>query len=61
MNGLKEVVVGMLFIVSLILIAYSRIEYLHAMQQRVAACQMLPDRKLWDDFGCSKAFKEAQR
>lgn len=27
---------------------------------RVAACQMLPDRKAWDDFECSQAFREAQ-
>lgn len=39
---------------------YARLEHIEAARIRVAACQMLPDRKSWDDFECSKAFKAAQ-
>lgn len=58
---MKELALAMLFIGSLITLALARVEYHKAVLERVAACQMLPDRKLWDDFGCRKAFKEAQR
>lgn len=61
MNNWKEIALASLFTASLIGIAVARNEYHKAVLQRVAACQMLPDHKLWDDFGCPKAFKEAQK
>lgn len=40
---------------------YAQEQLRRAAQIRVAACQMLPDRQLWDQFECSRAFEEAQR
>lgn len=40
---------------------YGEMEMHRAALVRVAACQMLPNRQLWDQFECSRAFEEAQQ
>lgn len=59
-TNITTIAAGLSLFFSTLTAIYAHHEHVQAARIRIAACQMLPNRQLWDDFECTRAFKEAQ-